>query len=465
MIIESIKKFAASSAAIERAAWDIYERLPMSIRYRIFHGPAFFSWLTLLKESEHWDRDKLHTFQFEQTKSLLIHAAKYVPYYRNLFLRFGFQPDRFQSFNDLAGLPYVGKEDVRDARGEFIDEHVPRKSLVTKLTGGSSGIPLTVYRSRESYAAFLAFRVNILGRVGHTPKSREVMLWHDLRLGNKSFPYVRYGNKLVFSMKYLDEKLLLQHMDMIRQFKPEYLLGYPSALTVFAAAAKQNKASLSTNLKAVIPYAETLRDWQRELMEESFGSRVFSMYAMSEYTAIGGECETSSGMHFHPLYGLMEFADSVFGYKEIVATGFTNYAMPFIRYRTGDLVSSHSPYCTKCGRRHIVTGNIEGKSHEFLVGKNGDLIHIWPMFIAGFPNMLQYQFYQDEPGRAYLKIVPSATFSKADMAYIREQIDKFLGPGTSSIDLAFIIVDHIKKTPSGKVSWIEQKLDVQKSLL
>jgi phenylacetate-CoA ligase len=462
MIIDVLRKFVGSSASLERAAWDVYERLPASFKYRMLHGPAFHSWLTLLRGSENWDQERVHAFQIEQTKMLLMHSHQHIPYYRNLFSQLGFRPHNFQSFDDLSRLPYLGKEQVRDNAEEFIDEHIPLKSLSTKLTGGSSGIPLTVYRSRDSLAAFLAFRVNILGRIGHTPKSREVMLWHDLQLGDKSIPFVRYGNKLVFSMKYLDEQLLLKYWDMIRKFSPEYLLGYPSALTVFAIAVKRSNLPLPRIMKAVIAYAETLSIWQRNLMEESFGSRVFSMYSMTEYTAIGGDCESSSCMHFHPLYGLIEFADAPLGYREVVATGFTNYAMPFIRYRTGDLVTEHGSSCSKCGRKHTVVGNIEGKSHEFLIGRDGQLIHIRPLLVAGFPSLLQYQFYQEDPGIVYFRIVPSKTFSKDDKSCICQKLDEFLGPKKNTIGISVVPVEHIQTTSSGKVAVIEQKLDIQK---
>jgi len=403
----------------------------------------------------------LHAYQLEQTIDLLVHSMKHVPHYRKLFRSIGFRPEEMQSVDDLKVLPYLDKEDVRDNATEFVDESIPLRSLIRKPTGGSSGIPLSIYRTKQSSAAFLAFRANILGRIGHTPKAREVILWHYIQLGNKSVPFTRYGNRLVLSMKYLTVEWLLKCLDMIRKFKPEYILGYPSWLTVLSTVIRDHNLSPYRNIKAVIPYSETLYKWQRKLMEESFGSKVFSMYAINESSAIGGECESSHSIHFHPLYGLIELIDSIQGYKEIVATGFTNYAMPLIRYRTGDLVSGYTDFCHECGRHHKSVETIEGRSHDFLVGKNRELIDVRPLWIASFPNILQCQFFQEEPGKVFLKIVPSKTFANIDRSYIREKLEGILGSNKDAIDTELVIADHAERTSSGKVNMIVQKLDIQ----
>jgi phenylacetate-CoA ligase len=462
MIYEIAKKLLRLSPAAERAALDIYERLPLPLRYKVFYGTTFLRWLTLLKESENWDKDRLYAYQLEQTINLLIHSMKHVPYYRKLFHSIGFQPKKIQSFDDLRRLPYLNKEEVRDNSIEFTDESIPLRSLIRKATGGSSGIPMTVYRSKESSAAVHAFRASILSRIGHTPKAREVMLWHYVQLGNKSVPFMRYGNRLILSMRYLTVEWLFKYLDMIRKFKPEYILGYPSWLTILSTIIKHHNLPPYQGLRAVISYSETLYKWQRELMEESFGSRVFSMYAMNEFSAIGGECEGSKSIHFHPIYGLIELIETIQGYKEIVATGFTNYAMPLIRYRTGDLVTGYTEFCHACGRHHKIVEKIEGRSHEFLVGKKNELIDIRPLWIASFPNILQCQFFQEEPGRVFLKIVPSKTFSEINRSYIQGKLDEILVPNKEAIDIEVVITDHVERTSSGKINMIVQKLDVQR---
>jgi phenylacetate-CoA ligase len=463
--LEVAKRFIKSSSLAERAALNICERLPRSLWYGIFCGPTFFRWLSFLEESEYWDKDRFRNYQFEQTRDLLSHAMNNVPYYRKLFSDIGFRPEKMQSLDDLGSLPYLSKETVRDNPGEFVDEQRHLHFLEKKRTSGSTGIPMTVYESRETHAAFHAFRARLLDRVGYTLDSKEVMLWAFIEIGKrKNLPSLRYGNKLIFSIRYLTGEWLSHYCNMMRKFEPEFVSGYPSALSILSSFMKNNHLSLFKRLRAVISYAETLYDWQRELIEEAFGARVFSMYAMTESAALGGECEHSTDIHTYPQYGLTELTESAGGHREIIATGFTNDVMPFIRYRTGDLVSGFDESCTKCGRSHKTCKAIEGRVQDFLVGRNGELIPRLMPWIKAFPHVLQLQFSQEEPGRAMLKIVRGNGYTDRDTHSIRERLDEMLGVLSTQIAIEIVFVDHIPPAASGKVKMVDQKLDARKLL-
>lgn len=462
MNAEFIKKFLRSSSVMEKAALEVYERLPQGFRHRVFYGPAFFRWLSLLKESEDWDKDKFESYQFEQAKNLLVHATKNVPYYRKLFSAIGFCPQKMQSLDDLRSLPYLSKETVRENPGEFVDERRPLHSLKKKFTSGSTGIPMTIYESREAEAAFHAFRANLLGRIGHTPRSREVMLWAFIETGKrKNLPFIGYGNKLVLSIRYLTGEWLSKGYDMLRKFDPEYVSGYPSSLSVLSSFIKSSNLASGKKLKAVISYSETLCDWQRELIGEAFGTRVFSMYSMMENAALGGECEYSTDLHIYPQYGLTELVESVEGHEEIVATGFTNDTMPLIRYKTGDVVTRFKEFCPKCGRSHKTFKAIEGRVQDFLVGKDGEIIPRLMPWIKTFPNVLQVQFYQEEPGRASLRIIRGNAYTDRDTHYIKERLGEMLGLMNTQIAVEIVFVPHIQSTASGKVKMVDQKLDIK----
>ncbi|HET6513578.1 MAG TPA: hypothetical protein VFG09_00290 [Thermodesulfovibrionales bacterium] len=459
---EVLKKFIRSSTIAENWALNIYEGLPLALRYRICCGPGFFRWLSFLKESEEWDRERFDAYQFEQTKNLLDHAMKNVPFYRRLFPDVSFSPLKMQSLDDLRTLPCLTKETVRDNPAQFVDEHLAPDSLRERQTSGSSGIPLTMYENREAVAAFHAFRANLLARIGHSTRSKEVMLWSSIEVGRtKNLPFLRYGNKLILSIRYLSGAWLYQFSDMIREFDPAFIAGFPSALSVLSSFIKNTNLSSGKKPRAVISYAETLYDWQRTLIEEAFGARVFSMYAMTELSTIGAECECSTRLHLHPAYGMTELTDALPGYREIVATGFTNYAMPLIRYKTGDLVKGHEEFCSQCNRPHKNFPSLEGRTDDFLIGSGGEVIPRLMPWIKTFPNTKQFQFVQEEPGRAYLRIVRGKAFSKSDTLTIRSKLDEMLGPMKDAIEIELDFVDEIPKRPSGKMKLVVQRLKIR----
>jgi phenylacetate-CoA ligase len=463
--LETITRFLKKSSLLEKIALNVYEAIPYDIRNRMLLGTSFVRWTMLLKESESWKPGTFRDYQFEQTKNLLINAAKNVPYYRGIFFEIGFHPEKMMDFDDFRKLPFLLREEVSKSPEKMVDGRIPLNTLTVKSTSGSSGVPLKIYINRAVNAAFLAFRKNILGRAGYVPGCKEVMFWPMVSTGRHiSLPYMRYGNKLILSVRHLTPDWLGRYVRMIADFDPEYIMGFPSVFAIVSSYIKHENPVVFSRLKSMISYAETIHEWQRSLIEEAFGVRVFSMYSMTEGPVIGGECEQTNNMHLHPLYGYTEFPDSADGYKEIVATGFTTECMPFIRYRTGDVVTEKTDYCPGCGRYHMVVGSLYGRVNDFLIGIGGEIIPRLMPWIKTFPNVQQFKFHQEEPGRAVLLISRGELYTDHDTEEIRVWLDDMLGIMKDSISITIEFVDEIRLARSGKAQMVDQKLDVRSFL-
>ena len=93
--------------------------------------------------------------------------------------------------------------------------------------------------------------------------------------------------------------------------------------------------------KAIITSAETLFDYQRETIEEVFGCPIFDQYGCAEQVVFVSQCEKGN-YHIHPEFGFVEFLRDdgnraqVGEPARLICTGFTNHAMPLIRYDIGD---------------------------------------------------------------------------------------------------------------------------------
>jgi phenylacetate-CoA ligase len=462
---ETVKKFLRKSSLLENMALHVYETIPYDIRNRLLLGPAFVRWTMLLKESESWDSGRFRDYQFAQAKNVLVHAAENIPYYRKTFPEIDFYPEKIKDFDDFRRIPLLLREEVSKSPESMVDERLSLKALILKRTSGSSGIPLRIYRDRAVDAAFLAFRKNILGRAGYVPGVREVMFSPMVSSGGRiSLPYTRFGNKLILSIRHLSSQWLSRFVKMIADFNPEHIMGFPSVLAVVSSYIKHENPAVFPKLKSVISYAENIFDWQRTLIEEVFGVRVFSMYSMTEQAVIGGECEQTHKMHLHPLFGYSEFMDLADGYKEIVGTGFTSQCMPFIRYRTGDVVTESSDSCPGCGRSHVVVDSLQGRINDFLIGKSGEIIPRLMPWIKTFPNVRQFSFYQEEPGRAVLFISRAEGYTDRNTDEIKSWLDGMLGIMKDSISIEIAFVDQIPLPESGKTRMVTQKLDVRSFL-
>ncbi len=75
-----------------------------------------------------------------------------------------------------------------------------------------------------------------------------------------------------------------------------------------------------------------------------------------------------------------------------------------------------------------------------------------------FDNVRQFQFYQDTPGKLILKISTNQKFSNKDFQRIYDSLKFKLGDDT---ELEIEIVKQIPRTRSGKLRFLEQKLEIK----
>jgi len=256
-----------------------------------------------------------------------------------------------------------------------------------------------------------------------------------------------------------------KYIEKIKDFRPDFIHTYPSVITVLARFMRENDVESFPTVKALLCASENLYSWQRELLEKVFQCRIYSFYGHTELVTLAGECEKSTDYHIFNEYGITELikpdgtpANNEGAIGEIVGTGFNNYAMPFIRYKTGDLAGCSCKECS-CGRHYRLIKRVEGRLQEFIVAKDNHLISLQDMQISKiFDNVKQFQFYQDKKGEVVFNVIREDNYTQKDTKYIRKELHKRFG-NDMKIEIRF--VDHISRTKSGKYRFLEQKLEIK----
>ena len=101
----------------------------------------------------------------------------------------------------------------------------------------------------------------------------------------------------------------------------------------------QGATQYEVPLKGILCGSERLTEPQRAVLESVFGCRAYSWYGHSERVVLAAEGRRSKHYYFVPQYGYAEFGPpNADGLREVIGTSFHNFAMPLIRYRTGDYV-------------------------------------------------------------------------------------------------------------------------------
>lgn len=436
---------------VQRGTRYVYGALPLRVRY----GKVFWETYKFLQESQWWSRNEMEKYQMHQLSKLLHHAYENVPYYREVFDDLGLTPNDIQELDDLKTLPYLTKDTIRARSKDLQARNFDQSKLPMSHTSGSTGKPLQFTLDPLTLEKEWAFICHQWSRVGYKPGDLRVELRGPI---NRNEP-VHYDP----AMKVLRLSPLIEcknkaalYLDKMQEMGVEFLHGYPGAISSFAFLIKKHKLDVPFDLREVLFASEIVYAWQRELVQDVFHCRGFSLYGMAEKVVLASGCEHTNDYHCIPQYGITEIDPDT---KEIIGTGFTNYATPLIRYRTTDVASIPRPIgCEKCARNYYpVFARVEGRIEDFIVTPDGTQIS--PAIIThpfkDLTTIKDTQIHQEEVNKVVIKIVPteandSETVSR-EVKQLCKDLQAIIG---GSVQVRWEFVEEIKRSNSGKFKWI-----------
>jgi phenylacetate-CoA ligase len=423
------------------------------------YGDAFWSTLNQLKRLERASNESLLAYQFERLNRFLSKAADEVQYYREVFARNGFSPERFEHRDQLSVLPILDKETVRQQMTDLISKKLssysPRWVHTSGTTGKALQFPLSSFCFQREYA-FRAHHyswanVDLVRRqpkafvAGHAvtdPASSEPPFW----------TYDVANNWLLFSSYHLSQRNLPAYVAELEKFSPVLIGGYPSSIALLAAAQKK-WGSGRLNVKAVYTASETLLEYQRKLIESAFGCKVFVWYGNTEMCGHIAQCEQGV-LHGRLEHSFMEVLDES-GYPAregaLVCTGFGNSAFPLIRYNTGDVVKLSDDQVCGCGRGGILFESVIGRVEDYVVTPDDRLVGRLDHLFKDAIHVIEAQLLQADPSELVIRIVPRPEYTVQDESSIVSEARLRLGP---EIKLRFEYVQALERTSNGKARFV-----------
>ena len=435
--------------------------------------PAYSAYIrtyALLQRSHWWSREELLAYQAEALSRLLDHAYENVPYYRRIFDERGLVPADIRTPGDLALLPFLTKEIVQANLADLKARNYPESAFEYVRTSGSTGTPMGFYYERgTSRAKEWAFMKVQWDRVGYRFTDRCVVLrGHVVNPASDGACWRKalFGRWLIMSSHLMTDETLPSYIDRIRRFRPRFIHAYPSTAVILARYMREHEIEAFPTVQAVLCGSENLYPWQRNLLAEVFGCRVFSWYGNSEQTVLAGECEESAHYHIFPEYGVVELIgqdglpiEGPGAMGEVVATNLTNFVCPLIRYRTMDVAVATDERCS-CGRQYPLLERVEGRLQEFIVTRSGHLISVTPInYESGaFERIQQFQMCQEEMGELIMRIVRKPTYTDEDTRQLIHELRWQLG---DEVNVHIRFVDEIPRTRGGKFRYLIQKLPIE----
>lgn len=413
-----------------------------------------------LNASQWWTRERLLQFQWEETRKLLAHAGRQVPYWKETFGRLGITAADIRTLDDFRRLPITEKVDIRQHLDRMIaDDH--RGKTLSKATAGSTGEPLQLHYTRDSYDWRVAMSRRGYSWAGYEEGMTQVSIWGVFAIGARPF-YADFKDKLlaglagrivINSLKF-DEQSMAACLETINRARPTTVLGYANPLYAFAQFVNA-KGGLTARPHSVISAAEKIFDYQREEIERAFGCPMFETYGSREFMLIGSECDRKAGLHLSVENLLIEVIreDGTPANPgetgDILVTDLHNLGMPFIRYRIGDMAVASDAACP-CGRGLPVLKQIIGRTLDVIRTRDGKNIpgEFFPHLLKEIRGVRHFQVVQPNLDTLVIKIVKDPTFTDTELNLLRKEVGRLFG---DSIDLVVEFVPEIPLTRAGKL--------------
>ena len=359
--------------------------------------------------AETMPRDEIERLQLRRLKASLKNAYDNVPLHRKRMKSVGFQPGDLKRLDDLAGLPFTLKTDLRDHYpfGMFAR---PRTEVVRlHASSGTTGKPTVVGYTAKDISTWADLMARSMACAGGRPGDVIHNAYgYGLFTGGLGAHYgaERLGATVVPMSGGSTERQIV----LITDFGARVLCATPSyALAIAEVAEKEGVDLRKSKLEIGIFGAEPWSEAMRREVESRLGLKAVDIYGLSEILGPGVACECvegQSGLHGWEDHFLFEVIDPDTGKRvkegdagELVISTLTKEALPMIRYRTRDITRLSTERCV-CGRTHVRIKRITGRNDDMLIIRG---VNVYPSQIeavlVGLPDVApHYQLVVERKG-------------------------------------------------------------------
>ena len=360
--------------------------------------------------------EKMRSLQNGKLRKLLRFAWEHSSYYRAVFERAGITEEQLDTlplscfptidkqallehFDELVTVPDLKQENLREFdAGEAADRKPYQGKYHVVHSSGSTGKPGYFVYDEDAWSQML------LGIIRAALWGMSMPQILGLLMKRPRIVYIaatdgRYGGAMAVGdgidgvgakQMYLDIKTpVAEWIRQIREFQPNIVIGYPSAIKILAQLMENGEVGLDA--ERVISCGEPLGTSLRTYLEKIFRTQVVNFYGSSESLALGVETNPKDGMLLFDDMNVIEVENGV-----MYLTCLYNYAQPLIRYRLSDRLTLKAPEGGELPFTRAV--GLLGRNEDVLWFEDGrgnrEFLH--PLAIEGFciEGLKDYQFRQ-----------------------------------------------------------------------
>jgi phenylacetate-CoA ligase len=417
-----------------------------------------------LEPTEYWSANQQKAYVGSRLRVVLSNALRNVPAYsRYSALGSDLQTGRMDPFLALAELPIIKRSSLVEGAARYHSRSLTQRLHFRTHTSGTTGAPLTTRISPGTAVLYDALSWRRTVWAGWRPGDWIARLVGDpvvpLESGYSTPPYrVSLSAKRIYlSAFHLSEASSYDFLEVFRQYKPAFLMAYPSAGAYFARWLEASGVQVPP-LKAFLYSSEPLHEHQRGPIARVFGQIIRGFYGNAERVLTASECEVGS-YHLSVLDGYVEgqFDPPGDSGGSALVTTLRNSAMPLIRYDIGDSLRVLTGTLCSCGRTLPVLDPIMTKDEDGVKTMDGRYLtgSVLTWCIKDLDGITACQIVQEQKDAITVYCSTMKSDTEAVNATLASRLRKLLGPG---MGVTVRIVERVPVTNAGKGRFVVNTL-------
>ena len=333
-------------------------------------------------EIETASREQIKQWQDERLVKQVQHVWDNVPYYRKKMEEKGLTPADIQGVADLHKLPFLTKDDLREAYPYGLLGKPLSECVRIHSTSGTTGKRVVAFYTQHDVDLWEDCCARAIMAVGGDKDDVcQVAYGYGLFTGGAG---LHGGSHKVGCLTLpMSSGSTDRQLQFMTDLGSTILCCTPSYAAYLCESIHERGLRDQIKLKAGIFGAEAWSQKMREDIEKGLGIKAYDIYGLTEISGPGVayECEAQTGMHINEDHFIAEIINPDTGEVlpmgskgELVFTCITKEAFPLLRYRTRDICVLNAEPCP-CGRTHIKMSKPMGRSDDMLIVKG---VNVFP---------------------------------------------------------------------------------------
>lgn len=327
------------------------------------------------EEIETASREQIVAIQNEKIVRQVKNVYENVPYYRALMDKQGVKPDDVKSIDDIKLLPFLTKDDLREAYPYGLLGTDLKNCVRLHSTSGTTGKRVVAFYTQHDVELWEDCCARAIVAAGGTNEDI-LQIAYGFGLFTGGFGIHGGSHKVGALTIPMSSGNTERQIQFMTDFGTSIICCTPSYAayigeTLAAAGYKPEDTKLRIGIFGAEPWTEEMR----RSIEKSLGIKAYDIYGLTEVSGPGVafECSEQNGMHINEDHFYAEIIDPEThevlpeGEKgELVFTCLDKEGFPLLRYRTKDICVLTREKCT-CGRTHVKMCKPMGRSDDMMI--------------------------------------------------------------------------------------------------